>query len=322
MENHPSLVTVFGGTGFLGRLIIAKLTQKGFRVRAAVRYPEKGRDLKMLGEVGQIELIQASLLNPQSLEQAIVGAENVINCVGILFEKNTQKFSPLHASGPQNIASLAARHRLKSMIHVSALGADAQSTAHYLRTKAQGEEAALKAFPATTIVRPSVLFGFEDHFINRFATMMAQFRIAPLIGGGRTRLQPVYVGDVACAIVQLLNTSPSLRKRPPIFELAGPDILSFREIEEKIAATLHIKPFFLSLPFPIARSMAFFLQHISGNLLTVDQVKMLQKDNVLTHQHPGFEALNLTPCTLDSWLPALLSYLFSPKRNHPFSTLS
>lgn len=322
MYTRNQIVTVFGGTGFLGRYVVRKLVQAGFIIRVAVRHPKKGIFLKTMGEVGQIEVIPISILDQEALEKALEGATYAVNCVGILYQTSSQKFSKIHALAPAKIAEIAKQKGLKRFVHVSSLGADLKASARYLKTKAQGEQAALEAFPQTVVVRPSVLFGFEDQFVNRFAKMMAFWHVVPLIGGGRTKLQPVYVGDVAHAIVKILCTPDLPHTQPCIFELGGPEVFSFHEIQKKIRRVIRKKIFFIPIPFFIAYVLAFFLQLISGRLLTIDQLKMLKRSNILTHKHFGFRELDIKPCSFEEWLPVVLSRFFAAQRTHPFSTLS
>jgi NADH dehydrogenase len=277
--NQDTLVTVFGGSGFLGRHVVRALVKRDYRVRVAVRRPELAGHLQPLGRVGQIHSVQANLRFPASVEAAMRDSEVAINLVGILTESGGQRFEAVQGAGAGTVAR-AARAAGARMAHVSAIGADAQSSSRYARAKATGEQAVLAAVPDATIIRPSLMFGPEDQFTNRFAALARMAPALPLIGGGVTRLQPVYVGDVATAVACAADG----KTRPGgVYELGGPEVLTMREIMEIILAITERKRMLLSLPFGLARFQAAFLQFAPGALkLTPDQVELLRVDNVVS----------------------------------------
>src|SRR5438876_3845904 len=248
-----TLVTVFGGSGFLGRHVVRALAKLGYRIRVAVRRPELAAHLQPLGRVGQIHAVQANVRHPASVEAAVRDAAIVINLIGILLERRRQKFDAVQGEGAANVARAAARVGAR-MIHVSALGADATSRSRYARSKAKGEEAVLAAVPGATIFRPSIVFGSEDDFFNRFGAMARVSPVLPLIGGGRTRFQPVFVGDVAAAIAKAVAGGA---KPGTIYELGGPETKSFREILEFVLATTERRRLLVPIPFAIAKLQAF-----------------------------------------------------------------
>src|SRR5437660_8717048 len=273
-----TLVTVFGGSGFLGRHVVRALAREGYRIRPAVRRPDLAGHLQPLGRVGQIHSVQANLRYPASVEAAVRDADVVINLVGILFERGRQRFEAVQAEGAANVARAAAAAGAR-MIHVSALGADAESSALYGRTKAAGEASVLAAAPTATIFRPSILFGPEDDFFNRFAAMARISPVLPLVGGGETKFQPVFVGDVARAI---LGAVAGRTKGGSIYELGGPEVKSFRELMQYVLTVTERPRLLVPLPFWLARLQAAFLQLMPTPLLTRDQVELLRRDNVVS----------------------------------------
>jgi NADH dehydrogenase len=300
------LVTVFGGSGFLGRHVVRALAKSRYRIRVAVRRPELTGHLQPLGRVGQIHAVQANVRHAASVEAAVRDADIVINIVGILFERGRQRFDAVQGAGAGTIARAAAQIGAR-MIHVSALGADKNSRSRYARTKAQGEEAVLAAAPGATIFRPSIVFGPEDDFFNRFAAMARISPVLPLIGGGRTRFQPVFVGDVAAAIAKAAegHTQPGTT-----YELGGPEIKSFRALMEFVLATTERGRALVSIPFPIARLQAFFLQFLPKPLLTPDQVELLKRDNVVSpeaeQQGRTLAGLGIDPAAFEAIVPTYL----------------
>jgi len=306
-SNLETLVTVFGGSGFLGRAVVRALCKRDYRVRVAVRRPELAGHLQPLGKVGQIHAVQANLRYPASVEAAMRGADVAINLVGILAPSGAQTFDAVHASGAGTVAkaALAAGAR---MVHVSSIGADANSTSHYARSKAAGEQAVLSAVPSATILRPSVVFGPEDDFTNRFAALAQMSPVLPLIGGGATKMQPVYVGDVATAVA---DAADGKTKAGNAYELGGPEVLSMREIVEFILSTTGRDRMLMSLPFGLARLQALFLQFAPGPFkLTPDQVELLRSDNVVSEAAKAagltLEGLGIAPDTLEGVAPQYL----------------
>src|SRR5689334_13944734 len=253
-SNQDTLVTVFGGSGFLGRNVVRALCKRDYRIRVAVRRPELAGHLQPLGRVGQIHAVQANLRYPASVDGAMRDADVAINLVGILAPSGSQTFDAVQTRGAETVARVAAAADA-SMVHVSAIGADENSPSHYARAKAAGEKAVLAALPSATIMRPSIVFGPEDQFTNRFAALARMAPALPLIGGGLTRMQPVYVGDVATAVADAVDG----KARPgATYELGGPEVLTFREIIETILEITDRKRALVSLPFGLARLQAMF----------------------------------------------------------------
>jgi uncharacterized protein YbjT (DUF2867 family) len=305
-SNFDTLVTVFGGSGFLGRHVVRALCKRDYRVRVAVRRPELAGHLQPLGRVGQIHAVQANLRFPDSVTAATRDAEAVVNLVGVLFERGQQRFESVHAEGAACVARAAAAIGAR-MIHVSALGADKDAPALYARTKAAGEEAVRAAMPDATIFRPSILFGPEDDFFNRFAGLARMLPGLPLIGGGETRFQPVFVGDVAQAIVKAVDGKV---KPATTYELGGPEVKTFKELMQFVLHVTERRRLLVPLPFPLARLQAALLQWLPKPPLTVDQVRLLERDNVVSAQAQSegrtIEALGIDPVAFEVIVPTYL----------------
>lgn len=306
-DDNGKLVTVFGGSGFVGRHVVRALAKQGYRIRVAVRRPDLAGHLQPLGSVGQIHAVQANLRYPASLVAAAQGSHAVINLTGILYQSGHQTFEAVQAFGAGAAAEAAAEAGAARMVHVSAIGADAESRSEYARTKASGEQQVLEAFPSATILRPSIVFGPEDDFFNRFAAMARFSPFLPLIGGGATRFQPVFVGDVAAAVVKCVSGEAQSGQT---YELGGPEVLTFRELLEFILAETGRKRLLLPLPFGIARFQSYFLQLLPKPLLTPDQVTLLEYDNVVGEAAANagltLEGLGITPRTVEAIVPAYL----------------
>jgi NADH dehydrogenase len=306
-SNQDTLVTVFGGSGFLGRHVVRALAKREFRIRVAVRRPELAGHLQPLGRVGQIHSVQANLRYPASIEAAMRDSQVVINLVGILTESGEQTFQAVQAVGAGAVAKAASAAGAK-MVHVSAIGADVQSASRYARSKAAGEQAVLAAVPSATIMRPSLVFGPEDQFTNRFAALARITPFLPLIGGGVTRLQPVYVGDVATAVADAADG----KARPGgIYELGGAEVLTMREIMQIILSITERTRMLLPLPFGLAKFQAAFLRFAPGALkLTPDQVELLRVDNVVSDAAKAagltLQGLGITPDSLEAIAPQYL----------------
>jgi uncharacterized protein YbjT (DUF2867 family) len=301
-----ALVTVFGGSGFLGRHVVRALAREGYRVRNAVRRPDLAGHLQPLGRVGQIHSVQANLRYPSSVDAAVRDADVVINLVGILFERGKQRFEAVQAEGPGHVARAAAAQGAR-LIHISALGADADAPALYARTKAAGEAAVLAAVPDATIFRPSIVFGPEDSFFNRFASLARLSPALPLIGGGTTRFQPVFVGDVAQAI---LKAAAGGAKGGTIYELGGPQVRSFKQLMEFVLAVTERRRLLVPLPFALARLQAKVLQFLPTPLLTPDQVELLKRDNVVSEaakiEGRTLAAFGIEGATIEAIVPGYL----------------
>jgi len=301
------LVTVFGGSGFVGRHVVRALAKRGYRVRAAVRRPDLANYLQPLGSVGQIHAVQANLRYRQSVEHAVAGADAVVNLVGILHESGRQKFDAIQGYGPLAVAQAARAAGLGTMVQMSALGADSGSASVYAKSKAEGEKGVLDTLPDSTILRPSIIFGAEDNFFNLFARMAQLSPVLPLIGGGVTRFQPVFVGDVAEAVARAVDGEA----RPgAVYELGGPEIKTFRECLELMLEIIDRKRLLAPVPFGLARLKARFLQLLPNPLLTVDQVRLLETDTVVSEaaiaERRTLEGLGIEPETLAAVLPSYL----------------
>jgi NADH dehydrogenase len=306
-SNLDTLVTVFGGSGFVGRNVVRALAKREYRIRVAVRRPELAGYLQPMGRVGQIHTVQANIRHQGSVEAAIRDAQVVVNLVGVLAEGGAQTFEAVQAEGAGTIAKAAAAAGAQ-MVHVSAIGADEKSESAYARSKAAGEKAVLAAVPSATIMRPSVVFGPEDQFTNRFAALARISPFLPLIGGGATKMQPVYVGDVANAVADAVDGKA---KAGAIYELGGPEILSMREIMTAILEITDRDRMLVSLPFGLAKLQSYFLQFAPGALkLTPDQVELLRHDNVVSQAAKDagltLEGLGITPDSLEAIAPQYL----------------
>ncbi|MGJ5133840.1 complex I NDUFA9 subunit family protein [Bradyrhizobium sp. SZCCHNRI1058] len=306
-SNLDTLVTVFGGSGFVGRNVVRALAKRDYRIRVAVRRPELAGHLQPLGRVGQIHAVQANLRYPDSVASALRDSHVAINLVGVLTESGAQTFEAVQAEGAATVAKAAAAAGAR-MVHVSAIGADAESASSYARAKAAGEAAVLAAVPEAVIMRPSVVFGPEDQFTNRFAGLARISPFLPLIGGGETKMQPVYVGDVATAVADAVDG-----KAQPgaTYELGGPEVLSFREILKIILDITDRDRALLPLPFGLAKLQAAILQFAPGPLkLTPDQVELLRHDNVVSEAAKTagltLQGLGITPDSLEAIAPQYL----------------
>lgn len=301
------LVTVFGGSGFIGHYVVRALARQGWRVRVAVRRPNHAPELRVMGDVGQIELSQANLRVPASIELALEDASACVNLVGVMYQQGPQTFEALQTAGAASVAEAAARLGVSRLVQVSAIGADAGSTSRYARSKAGGEAAVQAAFKGATIVRPSIVFGPEDDFFNRFAAMAAMGPAVPLIGGGRTRFQPVYAGDVAAAIAAALEAPKAAGKT---YELGGPGVYSFKALMQLMLKETMRQRLLAPIPFGLARligqcgDLMSFLPFPPP--LTSDQVELLKTDNVAEHGLPGLAALGVAPTPLEAVLPTYL----------------
>jgi uncharacterized protein YbjT (DUF2867 family) len=306
-SNLETLVTVFGGSGFVGRSVVRALCKRDYRVRVAVRRPELAGHLQPLGKVGQIHAVQANLRYPASVEAAMRDSHVAINLVGILAQGGAQTFDAVQDKGAGAVARAAAAAGAR-MVHVSAIGADENSLSAYARSKAAGEKAVLSAVPSTTVLRPSVVFGPEDQFTNRFAALARMSPALPLIGGGVNKMQPVYVGDVASAVADAVDGKA---RAGATYELGGPEVLTMREIMEIILEITERHRMLISLPFGLAKLQALFLQFAPGALkLTPDQVALLRSDNVVSDAAKAagltLEGLGITPDSMEAIAPQYL----------------
>ena len=298
------LATVFGGSGFIGRYVVQRLAKRGWMVRAAVRRPDEALFLKPLGDVGQITPIAANLRHQGSVEAAVAGADAVVNLVGLLYQSGPQRFDAVHVEGAGRAAAAARKAGAAQFVQISAIGADPASPAAYARTKAAGEAAVKSAFPQATVLRPSIVFGPEDQFFNRFARMARLTPALPLIGGGHTRFQPVYVGDVADAVVAAVERQDAAGKT---YELGGPEIRTFRELMVLMLKEIERRRLLVPIPFAIASLQGALLQLLPMPPLTLDQVRLLKRDNVVTAGMPGLKELGVGATALELILPTYLA---------------
>ncbi|HEY3949869.1 complex I NDUFA9 subunit family protein [Phenylobacterium sp.] len=318
-----NLVTVFGGSGFVGGQAVRQLAKAGWRIRVAVRNPGKAYAMRLHGDVGQIDIVQANVRNEPSLRRALSGAHAAVNLVAVARESGRQGFQALHVMGAHNVATAARAEGVGRLVQVSALGADAHSASKYARTKADGEAAARAVCPDAVVLRPSVVFGPKDDFFNRFAAMAAMSPALPLVGGGLTRFQPVFVGDVAKAIARAV-ADPACAGRT--YELGGPATFTFRQLMELLLAQIDKRRILLPLPFAAAGLIgkacdaADGLAGVAGLSLptpiTADQVILLKMDNVMSGAHPGLSDLGVAPTTLEAVLP---SYLYRYRKGGQYA---
>lgn len=279
--HDKKLATVLGGPGFVGRYVVAELAQRGWRVRAASRRPDLAGYLQPMGVVGQIHAVQANLRDEASIARALEATSAVVNAVGLLAPTGAQTFEAIHVEGARHAAKAARAAGIKRFVHISAIGADLNSPSRYARTKAAGERAVLEEFPDAVILRPSIVFGPEDEFFNRFAAMARISPFLPLIGGGKTRFQPVYAGDLGTAVANAVEGKAS---PGTIYEAGGPEIYSFRELLDMTQAYAYRKRLYLPLPFWLAKVQAVLTAPLPNSLrpITLDQVRLLERNNVVS----------------------------------------
>ena len=309
MSATPKLVTIFGGSGFVGRYIVRRMAKEGWRVRVAVRRPNEAIFVKTYGDVGQIEPLLANIRDEASTRAAIIGSDVVVNCVGILNETSRQKFNTVQTEGAGRIARIAAECGVTNFVHFSAIGADSNSESNYSKSKAEGESLVRAAFKSAIILRPSIVFGNEDQFFNRFATMAKLSPIVPLVGS-ETKFQPVYVDDLAAAAVKAITENV----KPGIYELGGPEVATFKELIVKLMEIIRRKRLIVNVPFFAALIQAYafdMAQKLSlglftNSILTRDQVRSLKSDNVVSSRGKGFKELNIEPIAMDAILEEYL----------------
>jgi uncharacterized protein YbjT (DUF2867 family) len=315
-EAMQNLVTVFGGSGFIGTQAVRQLAKAGWRIRVAVRNPNLGYRMRLLGDVGQIDVVQANVRNVASVRRALEGATAAVNLVGVLYENGRQGFQAIHAMGARNVAEAARDLGVVRLVQMSALGADLDGESKYARTKAEGEQAAREIFPDAVVVRPSIVFGPEDDFFNRFAAMASFSPALPLFGGGKTRFQPVFVGDVGKALAKVVTLSEAAGGT---YELGGPAQLTFCELMEMMLAETGRRRFLVPLPFFAADAIGA-LGDLAAMVipppLTSDQAKLLRTDNVVSGAYLGLEDLGITPTSLESILP---TYLYRYRRGGQYA---
>jgi len=302
MKRHQ--IAVMGGAGFIGRYIVKRLAERGEVLAVGGRHASEAKYLKLKGDVGQVGLVNIAIDDSEAKLRAFVAEKDaLVNCVGILYERGSQKFDVVHHTAPAKLARLAREAGVERLVHISAIGADPRSPSAYARTKAAGEQAVRDAFPTATILRPSIVFGPEDDFFNRFASLAVMSPFVPLIGGGETRFQPVYVGDVASAAVRVLD-DPATAGRT--YELGGPKIYTFRALMEAMLAEIGRHRRFIDLPFGLAALQAKFLSLLPKPPLTPDQVEMLKRDNVVASGALDLGTLGIEPTAIEAILPTYL----------------
>lgn len=315
------LVTIFGGSGFVGRYIARRMAKEGWRVRVAVRRPNEAIFVRPYGAVGQVEPILANIRDDASVAAAIAGADAVVNCVGVLTERGKNGFDAVQTEGAARIARIAAGAGVRQLVHLSAIGADAESNSAYARSKAEGEVAVVGHFPGAVILRPSVIFGTEDEFFNRFAKMTRLGPVLPLVGGN-SRFQPVHVDDVAkAAVAGVLGQA-----EPGIYELGGPDVETLHELMVKMLGVIRRRRLIVNLPFWVGSIMAFgfgamqalTVGLIHNGVLTRDQVRQLRRDNVVSDGAKGFADLGIDPTDMDA---VLAEYLWVYRPGGQYSAL-
>ena len=309
MSATPKLVTIFGGSGFVGRYIVRRMAKEGWRVRVAVRRPNEAIFVKTYGNVGQIEPLLANIRDEASTRAAIIGSDAVVNCVGILNETSRQKFNTVQTEGAGRIARIAAECGVTNFVHFSAIGADSNSESNYSKSKAEGESLVRAAFKSAIIFRPSIVFGNEDQFFNRFATMAKLSPVVPLVGS-KTKFQPVYVDDLAAAAVKAITENV----KPGIYELGGPEVATFKELIVKLMGIIRRKRLIVNVPFFAALIQAYVfdmaqklsLGLFTNSILTRDQVRSLKSDNVVSLRGKSFKELNIEPVAMDAILEEYL----------------
>ena len=310
-----TLVTVYGGSGFLGRHLVRALAKRDYRIRVAVRRPDLAFHLQPLGRVGQIHAVQANLRHAPSVDAAARDASVLINLVGILYEGGRQRFDTVHAYGAEQVALAASAHGAR-LVQVSAIGADEHARSAYARSKAAAERLALAAQPSAVIMRPSIMFGPEDNFFNMFAGLARISPVLPLIGGGMTRFQPVFVGDVATAIADAVDGNV---KGGTVYELGGPEVRTFKQLLQFVLATIERKRLLVPIPFFVAKLQATFLQYLPKPLLTPDQVELLRVDNVVSEtakaERRTLQGLGIEPEPIEA---IVASYLWRFRKSGQF----
>lgn len=318
MTGSTPLVTIIGGSGFLGRYIAQRMARRGWRVRVAVRRPNEAMFVKPYGVVGQVEPVQCNVRDDASMRAVIAGADAVVNCVGVLWQNGRNTFEATQADGAARAARIAAEAGVERFVHISAIGTDADSASEYAQTKAAGEAAVLESMPDAVILRPSVIFGTEDGFFNQFAGLARLTPALPLVGGA-TRFQPVWVEDVAEAAARATVGDV----QPGIYELGGPRVATFRECMELMLGIIRRRRMLIDLPFFVANIIATFSQVTAlvgvQPLLTRDQIKLLRKDNVVSEGARGFEAIGITPTAMEG---VLESYLYAYRPYGQYTALS
>ena len=307
VQPSDRLITIIGGSGFLGRHIVRALARRGYRIRVACRRPDLAGHLQPLGNVGQIMMVQANLRYPASLAAACEGAYAVINLPGVLHSSGAQSFDAIHAFGAEAAAKAAKAAKARLFIQMSAIGANEASSSAYARSKARGEKNARAAFPGAIVLRPSIVFGPEDSFFNRFAELARFSPVLPLIGGGETKFAPVFAGDVGEAVAHLVDAGEADGRT---YELGGPEVFSFRQLMQFTLSTIERRRALISVPWTVARLQAVIMGLLPNPMLTTDQVELLKSDNVVSaeaeREGRTLKGLGITPSGIEGIVPAYL----------------
>ena len=299
MQNNQKIIAIFGAGGFIGKHLMRNLTKLDYRIKIATRSPYLKGYLKPLGNPGQIELFKTNIFNEEDVKNVLKNCDLAINLVGILYETRKQKFNHIHSRFPHLLSNLCNEQGIKNLVHISALGVKEKHNSLYMQSKLEGEKNIQDTFKPSVILRPSVVFGPEDKFFNTFASL-AQFSPAlPLVGGGKTKFAPIYVGDVAKAIVKALELNNS---EPKIYELGGPENYSFKELMEILLREIKKKRFLIPIPFGFAKFQSYFLQMLPNPLLTPDQVELLKHHNIVSGDYPTLDDLGITGTPIESIL--------------------
>jgi len=290
MQNNQKIIAIFGGSGFLGKNLMRQLTKQDYLIKVATRNPYLKGYLKPLGNPGQIELFKTNIFNSNDLRKILKNCDYVINLIGILHETRKQKFDQIHSQFPYQLSNLCKEFNIKKLVHISALGIKPKHTSKYMQSKLQGEKNIIENFKPSVILRPSVCFGNEDKFFNTFASIAQFSPVLPLVGGGKTKFAPIYVGDVAKAIVKSIRLN---NLEPKIYELGGPENYSFKELMKILLDQIKKKRLLVPIPFGLAKFQSHFLQFMSKPILTPDQVEMLKYNNIVTGEHSNLRDLGI-----------------------------
>jgi NADH dehydrogenase len=290
MQNNQKIISIFGAGGFLGKYLIRQLTKLDYRIKIATRNPYLKGYLKPLGNPGQIELFKTNIFDEEDVRRVLKNSDLAINLVGILYETRKQKFKQIHSHFPYLLTNLCNELRIKNLVHVSALGVKEKHSSEYMKSKFEGEKNIKENFKPSVILRPSIVFGPEDKFFNTFASLTQFSPFLPLIGGGKTKFAPIYVGDVAKAIVKALELN---NFKPKIYELGGPKNYSFKELMEILLIEIKKKRFLVPIPFRFAKFQSYFLQMMPNPLLTPDQVELLKHNNIVSGDYPTLKDLGI-----------------------------
>ena len=300
MQNNQKIIAIFGAGGFIGKYLIRELTKLEYRIKIATRNPYLKGYLKPLGNPGQIELFKTNIFNSEDVNRVLENCDLAINLVGILYETRKQKFNHVHSQFPYLLSNLCNEMGIKNLVHISALGIKERHPSYYMQSKLQGEKNIKDNFKSSVILRPSIVFGPEDKFFNTFASIAQFSPFLPLVGGGKTKFAPIYVGDVAKAIVKAIELNNS---EPKIYELGGPKNYSFKELMEILLIEIKKKRLLIPIPFGVAKFQSYFLQMMPNPLLTPDQVELLKHNNIISGDHPALKDFGITGTSIQSILP-------------------